>query len=173
MKGAYPWGLIKHGELSCCLNSEGKEILQRLPGIFSALCTCHHTLVFTWWLLTDCRQSCLEKWSASKMPTNWVCTNGKCVRITRQSFKPRVSGATSRVILTHVSLPGAAWCPNSKEWSTNTTDSEPSRCLLNMGIPGPQPRPMESESWAVGPWNPTVFKKFLADCGKSIWGSRM
>lgn len=76
-----------------------------------------------------------EMISFRNWPTNWVCTNGKCIRITRQSFKSRVSGATSTVILIHVSLPGTAWCPNSKEWSTNTTDSEPSRVFIKHGDP--------------------------------------
>lgn len=135
MEGAYPWGLIKHGESSCCLNSEGKEILHRLWGIFSTLCTCHHTLVFTWWLLTDCWQSCLEKWSASGTgpQTRFAWTENASEL--PGSFKPRVSGATSTVILTHVSLPGAAWCPNSQEWSMNTTDSEPSRVFIKHGDP--------------------------------------
>lgn len=58
----YPWGLIKHGESPSCLNSRGKrDIGERLWGKFVVLCTYSQALIFTWWLLTYCSQSCLKK----------------------------------------------------------------------------------------------------------------
>lgn len=174
MEGAYPWGLIKHGESSCCLNSEGKEILHRLWGIFSTLCTCHHTLVFTWWLLTDCWQSCLEKWSASGTGPQ-----------TRFAWTENASELPGRVLSRECLGRHQQWfwlmspylvqpdAPTPKNGPRTPLIQNHPGCLLNLGIPGPQPRPMESEFRAVGPWNPTVLKKVLADCGKSIWGSRM
>lgn len=108
MEGADPWGLIKHGGLF--MPEFGREggSAQVAGGLFGPVHLSPHTcipLVAANGLLAELLE---EMISFRNWPTNWVCTNGKCIRITRQSFKPRVSGATSTVILTHVSLPGTA-----------------------------------------------------------------
>lgn len=70
--GCYYWSLFCERSQSMGFNKTwwvtlrwdswgNRDILRRLWGKFAAVCTCYHALVFTPWLLTDCRQSCLEK----------------------------------------------------------------------------------------------------------------
>lgn len=75
-----------------------------------ALCTCYQALIFTSWLLTDCRQSCLEKMISFRNtgPQIGFTRMESASELPGRIFKLWASGVTSLVFLTHVSLPRAS-----------------------------------------------------------------
>lgn len=137
--------------------------------VFGALCTCCQALTLTWWLPAACRQSCSEKMISLEIGAHKLSLQERKVH---QNYPGEFSrcgclGVTSLVVLTHVSLPSTAWCPDPREWSTNSHWFRITQVFMKYGDHEAPVQISWSESWAVGPVTPPEFKKVLADCGKS------